>query len=144
MVRVILRGGVIRLSDFAGSGILILASGLIEPRRLSWIAIPLALVWVVTSFRFRRDYPTILVKFLSERQFDPEPMDDEKLQMVAGRRESSERLRLGLASGDDKLVMHSAQVLARLRPPDFTVEILCRCGRRSLPGWRPAARYGPV
>ncbi len=124
MVRVILRGGVIRLSDFAGSGMLILVSGTIAPRLLSIIAIPLAIVWVVTSFRLRRAYPTILVQSLAEQQIDMEPMEDDQLQMRSGSRDSLEAVRQGLASDEGRTVLNSAQLLLKIRPAGWVGQLL--------------------
>ncbi|MCB2148416.1 MAG: cyclic nucleotide-binding domain-containing protein [Deltaproteobacteria bacterium] len=124
MVRVMLRGGVIRLSDFAGSSLLILVSGTISPRLLSIIAIPLGIVWVATSFRLRRAYPAILVQSLSEQQIDLEPMDNDQLQMLAGSRNSLDTVRQGLSSGDGRMVLNCAQLLFRIRPPGWIDQVL--------------------
>ena len=124
MVRVMLRGGVIRLSDFTGSGLLILVSGTISPRMLSIIAIPLGIVWVVTSFRLRRAYPAILVQSLSEQQVDLEPMENDHLQMLAGSRNSLDTVRKGLSSDDGRIVLNCAQLLLRIKPPGWINQVL--------------------
>ncbi len=124
MVRVMLRGGVIRLSDFAGSSLLILVSGTISPRFLSVIAIPLATIWVVTSFRLKRAYPSILVQSLSEQQIDLEPIEDDQLQMIAGSRQSLDNFRRGLASDDGRVVLNCAQLLIRIRPSGWLDQVL--------------------
>ncbi len=124
MVRVMLRGGVIRLSDFTGSGLLILVSGTISPRMLSIIAIPLAMIWVVTSFRLRRAYPAILVQSLSEQQVDLEPMENDHLKMLAGSRNSLDTVRKGLSSDDGRMVLNCAQLLLRIKPPGWIDQVL--------------------
>ena len=124
MVRVMLRGGVIRLSDFVGSSLLILVSGTINPRLLSVIAIPLATIWVVTSFRLRRAYPSILVQSLSEQQIDLEPIEDDQLKMIAGSRQSLDNFRRGLASDDGRVVLNCAQLLIRIGPPGWVDQLL--------------------
>ena len=116
MIRLMLRGGVVRAADFTGSGLLVLVGGTIEPRLLSLVALPFTLAWIVTAFRLKKSYPDILIRFLREDRTDFKQMADDQLQILsrdAGARQFFEK---GLASGDDRTVRLCVAVLFRTTP----------------------------
>lgn len=76
LVRVFLRGTVVRAADFAGSGFLMLIRGAIEPRMLSIVATPLCLIWIFTTFRMKQKYSNLLLKTLVEEQIDWKRLED--------------------------------------------------------------------
>ena len=53
-IRLMLRGGVVRIADFIGSGSLYLIKGVIPPPALSLVAIPFVVAWTITVFRLRK------------------------------------------------------------------------------------------
>ncbi|MDT8377869.1 MAG: Npt1/Npt2 family nucleotide transporter [Desulfotignum sp.] len=127
MIRLMLRGGVVRAADFAGSGLLVVVGGIIDPRLLSLVALPFALVWMVTAFRLKNAYPDILIRFLRQDRTDFKQMADEQLQILsrdAGARQFFEN---GLASGDERTVRLCLAVLSRTTPaalPQLLLKII--------------------
>ncbi len=129
MVRVFLRGTVVRASDLAGSGLLIALKGVIPPQLLSLVAAPLVGLWILTSFLIRRNYPSMLVKVLLERQIDWERLEKMDLRVVAQDVRSLEALQRGLGDSREEVALLCAEVLAQVRPPGWTSWIL-----EALPG----------
>lgn len=116
MIRLMLRGGVVRAADFAGSGLLILAGSIIEPRLLSLVALPFTLVWIVTAIRLKKAYPDILIRLLRQDRMDFNQMADDQLQILSRDPGARKFFENGLASGDDRTVRLCASVLSRTAP----------------------------
>jgi len=133
MVRVFLRGTVVRASDMAGSGLLMAIKGIIPPQLLSLVAAPLVLLWILTSFMIRRNYPRMLVKVLLERQIDWERLEQIDLKAVAQDARSLEALRSGLKDSREEVASLCAEILALVRPPGWARWVV-----EALPG-RPRA-----
>lgn len=132
MVRVFLRGTVVRASDLAGSGLLIALKGVVSPQFLSLAAAPFVGVWVLTSFLIRKNYPSMLVKVLLERQIDWKRLEQIDLRAVAQDSKSVEALRLGLKDSRDEVSLLCAEILALVRPPGWIHWVL-----EALPGRSP-------
>ncbi|HSO18352.1 MAG TPA: Npt1/Npt2 family nucleotide transporter, partial [Desulfosarcina sp.] len=56
MIRPFLRGTVVRIGLFLGSGMILASDALFHPRYLSLVAMPFVLVWMVTPFVLKRRY----------------------------------------------------------------------------------------
>jgi len=123
MIRLVLRGSVVRAADFAGSGLLTLIRGIMEPRMLSLVALPLALTWVVISFRLKKAYPGILIQSLKENHTDWQQVEEDQLQLMANDTSSIRIFQQGLTSKDPKVSLLCGQFLTRTRP-DLLVEPL--------------------
>ena len=137
MVRVFLRGTVVRASDMAGSGLLMAIKGIIPPQLLSLVAAPLVLLWILTSFMIRRNYPRMLVKVLLERQIDWERLEQIDLKAVAQDVKSIEALRGGLEDPREEVVLLCAEILAQVRPPGWSHWVV-----EALPGKPPGLQRG--
>jgi len=127
MIRLMLRGGVVRAADFAGSGLLVLVGGIIDPRLLSLVALPFALVWLVTAFRLKTAYPHILIRFLKEDQTDFKQMGDDQLEILSRDAGARQFFETGLASGEERTVRLCAAVLSRTAPaalPEMLLTII--------------------
>lgn len=124
LVRVFLRGTVVRAADLAGSGLLMAIRGVVEPRLLSLVAIPFVAVWVLTSFLVKRNYPRMLVKVLLEKQIDWERLEAVDAKTLAGDELSISALRRGLREGNEEVVLLCAEVLSYIKPPGWKEEIL--------------------
>lgn len=116
MVRVFLRGTVVRASDLAGSGLLIALKGPIPPQMLSLVAAPLVGVWILTSFLIRRNYPSMLVKVLLERQIDWRRLEQIDLRAVGQDPKSVQALRAGLWDSREEVALLCAEILSMVRP----------------------------
>lgn len=123
MIRLVLRGGVVRLSDFAGSCLLLLITGVIEPRMISLVAISLALIWVVTSFRLKKAYPDILIQSLKKNQKDWKKLEDDQIKFLAKDKDTIQFFQKGLAVQSNATAVLSAEIIAKSRP-DLLAESL--------------------
>lgn len=122
--RIALRGGVVRLSDFAGSGFLALIRGSVDPRMLSLIAVPLAAIWTVTTFRLKSAYPDILIQSLAEEQKDLSSLEDVEFSMLSGDRQAVDTFRRGLSSPDTQTAEACAQFMLLAKPPGWQNDFL--------------------
>ena len=129
LVRVFLRGTVIRAADFAGSGSLMLIKGLIEPRFLSLVAAPLTLIWIITSMKIKRNYSTLLMKTFMEDYSDWKHLEDLDFKVWLKDPQVVKRLRQGLEDSDPKTVLVSAEIIAKAAPAGWAKWIVS-----ALPG----------
>lgn len=70
VVRPFLRGTVVRLALFLGSGLILLSTPLFHPRYLSLVALPFVLVWLMAPFILKRRYAQILLDLVSRKMLD--------------------------------------------------------------------------
>ncbi len=153
MIRLVLRGGVVRVSDFAGSALLIALTAAADPRLISLIALPLALAWWIAAFGLKKAYPDILIQSLKNGQLQWDKTGEETLTLLAKDRQAIRSFRHGLDSEADNIALLSAEMLARVRP-DLLMESLLPVISQKPPqvqkGWlnlvpaENAARYLPI
>ncbi|MBU2627142.1 MAG: hypothetical protein KKE61_00865, partial [Proteobacteria bacterium] len=124
MIRLVLRGSVVRAADFAGSGFLALIRGVVEPRMLSLVALPFALAWVVTSFRLKKAYPEILMQSLKENQMDWKKMEDDQLQLLVRDKQTTRIFQQGLVSKNGSVALLCAEFLVKTRPDKWEETLL--------------------
>jgi MFS family permease len=82
MVRPFLRGTIVRIGLFLGSGLILLSENLFHPRYLSLVAMPFVLAWVVAPFVLKRRYAAILLDLIAEKPKNFHSMDPDKLSQV--------------------------------------------------------------
>ncbi len=70
LIRPFLRGTVVRIALFLGSGMILLSTDLFHPRYLSLVALPFVLIWVITPFILKRRYSRILLDLISQNRVD--------------------------------------------------------------------------
>jgi hypothetical protein len=80
MIRPFLRGTVVRIGLFLGSGLILLSDILFHPRYLSLVAMPFVLAWAVTPFILKRRYTGILLNLIEEENVDFSAMDTDELR----------------------------------------------------------------
>ena len=131
LIRIFLRGAVVRISDFAGSGLLILIKGLVDPRILSFIAAPLALLWLFTNLRFKKAYSAILLHSLGNRQTDWSRIEHLSFQALV---QDKNLLRTFKQAADLKpqTAVFYAEILAATKPPGWVETFIA-----ALPGQPP-------
>lgn len=134
MVRVFLRGNIVRAADFAGSGMLLILTGFLEPRLLSLIAAPLVLVWIFASIKIKRTYGEMLVDSLSQRQSNWKEMGEEDFKAWIRDRKVMENLYNGLRSENPRVALACGEILARARPKGWAAAL-----EAALPGAPPEA-----
>jgi HEAT repeat protein len=129
LVRVFLRGTVIRAADFAGSGFLMLIKGVMEPRLLSLVAAPLSLIWIITSMKIKKNYSALLMQTLMEDHIDWKHLEDLDFKVWLKDKQVVKRLRQGLEGPDPEIALVSAEIIAKAVPAGWAKWIV-----RALPG----------
>jgi CRP-like cAMP-binding protein/HEAT repeat protein len=119
LVRVFLRGTVVRASQLAGSSFLMVVRSLMEPRVLSLVAAPLVGIWIVTSFAVKRKYPSLLVQVLMDKQIDWRRLEAVNLRELAQDRKTLETLRQGLRDESHDIALLCGQILSQASPPGW-------------------------
>jgi len=132
LVRIFLRGTVVRAADFAGSGFLMLIRGLMDARFLSLVAAPLALVWIFTNVKLKKRYASMVLQTLMEKQIDWERLGDVDFQAWLNDKAVVERLRQGLGDKNPDVAVTCGEILAKLTPPGWAKWIV-----EALPGKPP-------
>lgn len=118
-VRVFLRGNVVRASDFAGSGFLMIVTGLIDPRLLSVVAAPLALTWILASIMIKRRYASMLMETLREEQIDWERLGEVDFRAWTQDKRAVDSLISGLRDVDPRKAVACGEILSRAAPPGW-------------------------
>ena len=79
LVRPFLRGTVVRVGLFLGSGIILLSANYFHPRYLSLVALPFVLAWVTAPFILKKKYASILMDLISKNLLDLKSLEEENL-----------------------------------------------------------------
>jgi len=119
LIRVFLRGAVVRISDFTGSGLLILIKGLVDPRWLSIVAAPLTLIWLFTNIRFQKAYPSILLQTLADKHTDWSNLEDVNLKVLFNDKRLLNDLKQKIANAKPEVAEFYAEILAAAKPPGW-------------------------
>nr|MDA3791153.1 Npt1/Npt2 family nucleotide transporter [Desulfobacula sp.] len=82
MIRPFLRGTVVRLALFVGSGLILISGNFFHPRYLTLVALPFMLAWVAAPFILKAKYPKILMDLISNNLLDIKSMEKEELGQV--------------------------------------------------------------
>ncbi len=120
LIRVFLRGAVVRISDFTGSGLLILIKGMTDPRWLSIVGAPLALIWLFTNFRLKKAYPSILLQTLADKHIDWSNLEDVNLKALFKDKPLLNNLKQRIAKAEPKIAEFYAEILAAAKPPGWS------------------------
>ncbi len=105
MVRPFLRGTVVRLGLFLGSGLILISENLFHPRYLSFVALPFVLAWLVAPFVLKRRYAGILLDLIDDDGMDLHTLNTDELQQVFKDRDVQLHLldRFWRESGENRL-----------------------------------------
>lgn len=77
IVRPFLRGTVVRLGLFLGSGLILASGAFFHPRYLSLVALPFVIGWVTAPFILKRRYSKILLDLVSRNMIDLKSMGEQ-------------------------------------------------------------------
>jgi len=119
LIRVFLRGPVVRMSDFTGSGLLILIKGLLDPRWLSIVAAPLTIIWLFTNIRLKKAYPSILLQTLADKHVDWSNLEDVNLEVMLKDKRLLNNLKEKIAHATPEIAGFYAEILAAAKPPGW-------------------------
>ena len=134
LVRIFLRGAVVRISDFTGSGLLMLIKGLVDPRFLSIIAAPLALLWLFANLKFKKAYSGILFQTLGNRQINWERIEQLSLQTLVKDKNLLRTFKQAADLEPETATIY-AEMLAMTKPPGWIETFVA-----VLPGQPPAVQ----
>ena len=105
MVRPFLRGTVVRIGLFLGSGLILFSEPLFHPRYLSLVALPFVVAWVMAPFILKRNYSKILFDLISRNLLDLKSMERKDMGQLFNDKKIQAQLVQGFLSarGDDCL-----------------------------------------
>ena len=124
MIRPFLRGTVVRMGLFLGSGLILISDTLFHPRYLSLVAMPFVLAWLVAPFVLKRRYAGILLDLIADDQMDLRTLNAAELKQVFRDSEVQDRLveRFRRESGENRLWV--GQLLKSIAVRDLDVHVL--------------------
>lgn len=128
MIRPFLRGTVVRIGLFLGSGLILLSDTLFHPRYLSLVAMPFVLAWLVTPFVLKRRYAGILLDLVSDDRIDFRSLDAGELGQVFRDKQIQTSLvrRFQRETGQNRLWY--GRLLKSVSVPDLDAHLLAALG----------------
>lgn len=118
MVRPFLRGTVVRIGLFLGSGLILIGDRLFHPRYLSLVAIPFVLAWFLAPLILKFRYTAILSNLIKENQLDLSSLEDEEVSQLFREKSIQTELSNAFLNAGEKEVVWYAQMLDRIKVPD--------------------------
>ena len=119
MVRPFLRGTVVRIGLFVGSGLILIGDRLFHPRYLSLVALPFVLAWLVAPLILKFRYAGILSNLIKDNQLDLKSLEENDVgQLFREKSIQSELADAFLKAGDREVVWY-AHMLHRIKVPDM-------------------------
>lgn len=126
LVRPFLRGTVVRIALFVGSGLILISDTLFHPRYLSLVALPFVLGWLTAPFLLKKKYTGILIDLLKQNQLDLNTMKPSEVKQLFRGRKIQNQLKTALKESPPEAVLWYAQLLKQLKYPDLDVYLLGR------------------
>ncbi len=124
MVRPFLRGTVVRVGLFLGSGLILISELLFHPRYLSLVAFPFVAAWVTAPFILKRRYSKILLDLISKNLLDLKSMEKEDMgQLFKDKKIQTQLVQALLSSHGDDCLWY-ARLLKSLTVKDLDTYIL--------------------
>jgi hypothetical protein len=124
MVRPFLRGTVVRIALFLGSGLILLSDNLFHPRYLSLVAMPFVLAWIIVPFVLKRRYADILLGLVAEEKRDFRSLNVDELGHVFKDRHVRKRLVQRFLNASGKNRIWHARLLESIALPDLDDHLL--------------------
>jgi Cyclic nucleotide-binding domain/TLC ATP/ADP transporter len=140
MVRPFLRGTVVRIALFLGSGLILLSDGLFHPRYLSLVALPFVLTWLMAPFILKKKYVPILLDLVKKNLLDVKSMPEKELAQIFRDRKIQAQLVEAFDAADPKDAVWYAQLLQRSAPQGIDHHIFRRL--KELPADRQIELVG--
>lgn len=117
MVRPFLRGTVVRIGLFLGSGLILVGDRFFHPRYLSLVALPFVLAWMIAPIILKRGYATILSNLIRDNQLDLSSLEDKEVQQLFRDRAMQNRLQQLFEQADEENVLWYAQLMHHIKSP---------------------------
>ena len=126
IVRPFLRGTVVRLGLFLGSGLILASGAFFHPRYLSLVALPFVIGWITAPFILKRRYSKILLDLVSRNMIDLKSMGEEDVgQLFRDKKIQTQLSDAFLKSQGDNCVWY-ANLLKSLALKDLDSQILTK------------------
>lgn len=132
-LRPFLRGTVVRIGLFAGSGIILAAGHFFHPKYLSLAMLPFVVAWIITTLYLKRHYARILADLMSENVLDLKTLEADAAKHLFRSRESQKRLLDSFLAERGSGALWYARVLRSLDVPDLDEAILAVIGNHDNP-----------
>jgi len=128
-LRPFLRGTIVQIGLFSGSGIILAADHFFHPRYLSLAMLPFVLAWIFTTFYLKRHYARILADLMAENILDLKALETDAAKHLFRGREPQKRLLDSFLAQRGPQALWYAQVLRSLDVPDLDEAILAVIGK---------------
>ncbi len=124
MIRPFLRGTVVRLALFVGSGLILISENFFHPRYLTLVALPFMLAWIAAPFILKAKYPKILMDLISNNLLDIKSMEKKELGQVFKGDKILSRLKQAFLSARGKDAIWHGNLLKIYSSEDLDKNIL--------------------
>jgi len=129
VVRPFLRGTVVRIGLFLGSGLILISDKLFHPKYLSLIAIPLVAGWLAAIFFLKRSYASILLDLVSRNMIDLKAMEDMDVEHLFRDKKILAQLTQAFLEARGSRALWYARLLKSLSAPDLDTHLIASIKR---------------
>ncbi|MEA3232579.1 MAG: Npt1/Npt2 family nucleotide transporter [Thermodesulfobacteriota bacterium] len=135
LVRPFLRGTVVRIALFLGSGLILLSTNLFHPRYLSLVALPFVAGWLITTFVLKKRYARILLDLISQDMdtFDMKSFESKEIQQLFNDKAIRDHFMQTFSSSSGEDCLWYARLMRSLNPPDLDAHILEKLEKETDP-----------
>lgn len=124
ILRPFLRGTVVRVGLLLGSGVILISEKVFHPKYLSFIAIPIAVAWLLSVFALKRGYSKILLDLISKDMFDLKALEKMDLAHIFSAGTIGPRLIEAFLDARGKRALWYAHLLKSLKIKNLDQHIL--------------------
>ncbi len=132
MIRPFLRGTVVRMGLFLGSGLILASNTLFDPRYLSLVALPFVLAWLIAPFLLKKNYASILMDLISKNMLDLKGLEENNLGNLFKKDRVGDELRQSFLKATGKDTLWYARLLKNLDLKDLDQLILQTIHRQDV------------
>jgi HEAT repeat protein len=129
VVRPFLRGTVVRIGLFLGSGLILISDKLFHPKYLSLVAIPLVVGWLATVFFLKRRYSSILLDLVSRKMIDLKAMEDTDVEHLFRDKKTQAQLTQAFFEARGARALWFARLMKSLSAPDLDDHLIASMKR---------------
>jgi len=119
LIRTFLRGNVVRIAKFVGSGLILISVNFIHPRYLTLVALPFVLAWIAAPIILKSKYAKILKDLVSQNMLDVKSLEKEELAHI-------------FKQGNIEIEMEESFVAARGKDAIWYAKLLKNFSKESL------------
>ncbi len=119
LVRPFLRGTVVRIGLFVGSGLILLSEPLFHPRFLSLAAFPFVVAWIVGPFVLKKRYADILLDLVATNVLDLKTMEEKDIKGLFAEKRIRSQLAEFFLSADGKDALWYGRLMKTVSPQEL-------------------------